>query len=129
MGPDYKMPGIDETMPGMDEKENILSSLIDSVEDYGKISFELFKLKTLDKTSDIAATVISRITAIIAFSTFLLIASIGVAFWLGEVMGRIWYGFFVVAAFYGLLGLIAYFFMHKGLKKIFADMIIDHTLK
>ncbi len=61
--------------------------------------------------------------------TFLLMASIGVAFWLGAVLGRIWYGFFVVAAFYGLLGLIAISFMHKGLKRIFADMIIHHTLK
>jgi hypothetical protein len=113
----------------MDEKENILSSLIDSVEEYGKTSFELFKLKRLDKASDIAGTVISRIAAIIAFVTFLLMASFGAAFWLGDVLGRMWYGFFVVAAFYGLLGLLVYFVMHKGLKKILTDMIIHQTLK
>jgi phosphoglycerol transferase MdoB-like AlkP superfamily enzyme len=122
MGPDYKMQD-------MDEKENVLSSLLDSVEEYGKTSFELFKLKRLDKASDIAGTVISRLTAIIAYLTFLLMASLGVAFWLGEVMGKIWYGFFVVAAFYGLVGLIVYFFMHKSLKRIFADMIIHNSLK
>ena len=122
MGQDYKMQD-------MDEKENILSSLLDSVEDYGKTSFELFKMKRLDKASDIAATVVSRILAIIAFMTFLSMASIGAAFWLGEVLGKIWYGFFVVAAFYGLLGLIVYFVMHKGLKRIFADMIINRSLK
>ncbi len=122
MGPDYKMQD-------MDEKENILSSLLDSVEEYGKTNIELIKLKGLDRASDLAATVISRITAVIAYLTFFLMASIGVAFWLGAVLGRIWYGFFVVAAFYGLLGLIAYFFMHKGLKKTFADMIIHNMLK
>jgi hypothetical protein len=122
MGPDYKMQD-------MDEKENVLTSLLDSMEEYGKTSFELFKLKRLDKASDIAGTVISRVAAIIAYMTFLLMASIGAAFWLGEVMGRIWYGFFAVAAFYGLLGLIVYFFLHKGLKRVLADMIIHQTLK
>ena len=122
MDPDYK---IQDT----DEKENVLSSLLDSVEEYGKTTFELFKLKRLDKASDLAGTVISRITAVIAFITFLLMASFGAAFWLGAILGRIWYGFFVVAAFYGLLGLIVYFFMHKGLKRIFADLIIRQTLK
>jgi hypothetical protein len=116
-------------MQDMDEKENILSSLLESVEEYGKTSIELFKLKRLDKASEIAGTVISRLTAIIAYMTFLLMASIGAAFWMGAVLGRIWYGFFVVAAFYGLLGLIVYFVMHKGLKKFFADMIIHQTLK
>jgi hypothetical protein len=119
----------DHKMQDMDEKENILSSLLDSVEEYSKTNIELIKLKGLDKASDIAAAAISRITAIIAYFTFLLMASLGVAFWLGDVLGRIWYGFFVVAAFYGLLGLLAYFFLHKGLKRIFADMIIHQTLK
>ncbi len=117
MDPDYKVQE-------MDEKENVLSSLLDSLEEYGKTTFELFKLKRLDKVSDIAGTVISRIAAIISFITFLLMASFGAAFWLGDLLGRIWYGFFAVAAFYGLLGLIVYFFMHKGLKRILADMII-----
>jgi hypothetical protein len=122
MDPDYKMQD-------MDEKESILSSLLDSVEEYAKTNIELIKLKGLDKLSDIAATVISRVAAIIACMTFLFMASIGVAFWLGDVLGRIWYGFFVVAAFYGLLGIIAYFLMHKGLKRLFANMIIQNTLK
>jgi hypothetical protein len=87
-------------MQDMDEKESILSSLLDSVEDYAKTNIELIKLKGLDKLSDIASTVISRVAAIIACMTFLFMASIGVAFWLGDVLGRIWYGFFVVAAFY-----------------------------
>jgi len=122
MDPDYKMQD-------MDEKENVLSSLLDSVEEYGKTNLQLIKLKGLDKASDLAAGVISRIPAIIAYLTFFFMACVGVAFWLGAVLGRIWYGFFVVAAFYGLLGLLAYFFMHKGLKRIFADMIIHQTLK
>jgi hypothetical protein len=122
MGPDYKMQD-------MDEKENVLTSLLDSVEEYSKTSFELFKLKRLDKASDLASTAISRIAAIFAYILFLLMASIGAAFWLGALMGKVWYGFFAVAAFYGLLGLIVYFVIHKGLKRFLADMIINQALK
>jgi hypothetical protein len=116
-------------MQVMNDKENILASLLDNVEEYVKTSFELFKLKRLDKASDIAATVISRVTAIFASLTFLLMISLAGAFWLGSVMGKIWYGFLIIAAFYGLLGLFFYFFLHKLLKRIFADMIVHHTLK
>jgi hypothetical protein len=122
MGPDQKIQDVDG-------KENLFSTLLDSVEEYGRTSYKLFTLKTLDKASDLASAVISRITAVIACMTFLFMASLGVAFWLGDVMGRIWYGFFAVAAFYGLVGLVVYFFMHKGLKRIFANMIIHQTLK
>jgi hypothetical protein len=122
MDPDYKMQD-------MDEKESVLSSLLDSLENYGKTSFELIKLKSLDKASDMAGGLISRLAAIIVCLAFLLMLSFGTAFWLGDVLGRIWYGFFIVAAFYGLLGLIIFFFMHKSLKKVFADMIIHQTLK
>jgi ABC-type uncharacterized transport system fused permease/ATPase subunit len=122
MGPDYKMQDIDEN-------QNILSSLLDSMEDYGKTNFDLAKLKALDKASEMAATLLSRVVTIIAYLTFILMASTGLAFWLGSVLGGIWYGFFVVAAFYGLLGLIITFFMHKGLKRMFADLIIKDTLK
>lgn len=122
MGPDYKVQDIDEN-------QNVLSSLLDSIEEYGKTNFELTKLKGLDKASDMAATLISRIAAIIAYLTFIMMANVGLAFWLGSVLGRIWYGFFVMAAFYGLVGLFIHFFLHKGLKKIFADMIINYTLK
>jgi len=122
MGPDYKMQDTDEN-------QNILSSLLDSIEEYGNTTFDLAKLKGLDKASDMAASFLSRVTAFISYMTLILLASMGLAFWLGSVLGRIWYGFFIVAAFYGLVGLFVSLFMHKGLKRIFADMIINITLK
>jgi hypothetical protein len=51
------------------------------------------------------------------------------AFWLGEILGRIFYGFFVVAAFYGITGIILHFFMHNWLKKTISDYIIKNVLK
>jgi len=53
----------------------------------------------------------------------------GLAFWLGEIMGNNSYGFFIVAAFYGLLGLVIHFFMHDWLKKVICNYIIKQVLK
>ena len=110
MGPDYKMQD-------MDEKENVLSSLLDSVEEYGKTSFELFKLKRLDKASDIAATVISRIAAIIAYMTFLLMASIGAAFWLGSSNGQNLVWLFCRSCILWSVGINSVFLYAQGTEK------------
>jgi hypothetical protein len=113
----------------MEDKENIFESLLESVEDYSKTSIELLKLKVLDKTSDYASSLIPWLAAVFALFIFLLMLSIGVAFWLGEILGKNQYGFFLVAAFYGLTGIILYFFMHKWIKRRASDFIIRKALK
>lgn len=100
----------------MENKVNLIDSLIERAEEYTKTSIALFKLKALDKTSDVASSFVSRLAVIFSFLIFLLMLNIGIALWLGEILGRSWYGFFTVAAFYGIAGIILYFFMHKPLK-------------
>jgi len=59
----------------------------------------------------------------------MLFVNLGLALWLGEILGKTFYGFLVVAAFYGIIGMIIHFFMHKWLKKLVSDYIIKHMLK
>jgi hypothetical protein len=113
----------------MEDIKNSLDSLLDSVEEYGKTSIELLKLKTLDKTSDVASTIISRAIAIFILFMFFLIITIGIAIWLGEIIGKYSYGFFIVAAFYGLTGIILFFFMHKRIKTLINNSIIKQIFK
>ncbi len=40
----------------MEDKLNFIEPLFERVEEYGKTSYELFKLKTIDKTSNILST-------------------------------------------------------------------------
>ncbi|HEY0030149.1 MAG TPA: hypothetical protein VGC65_05280 [Bacteroidia bacterium] len=112
----------------MDTKANFIEPLFERVEEYGKTSFELFKLKTIDKTADITSTFISRTAAILILSMFLLIATIGIAIWLGDLLGKMYYGFFCVAGFYGLLGLVIYFFLHKRIKMSISNSIVSQCL-
>jgi len=112
----------------MAENVNTIESLLERVEDYGKTSFELVKLKALDKTSDVLSSFVPHSVVVCFIAAFLLFSNLGLAFWLGEIFGKIYYGFFVVSAFYGVTGLIMHFFMHKWMKRIVCNNIIKQVL-
>ena len=113
----------------MEEKSNLIESLIERATDYGKTSYELLKLKAIDKTSDVVSTVIPYSFVFLMIAAFMLFFNLGLAFWLGEILGKIFYGFFIVAAFYLLIVAVIYFFMHKWLKKVIGNFIIKQLLK
>ncbi|MEN6619528.1 MAG: phage holin family protein [Rikenellaceae bacterium] len=113
----------------MEEKANILESLLEKAEEYGKTSFELFKLKALNETLGVVSSIISRTVTVVFIFTFFLMGTIGVAFLLGEILGKLWYGFFIVAAFYGIIGAVLYFFMNNRLKKLVEDFLIKQVYK
>ncbi|MDP3435197.1 MAG: hypothetical protein Q8T04_19835 [Bacteroidota bacterium] len=113
----------------MEENINIFETLFASATDYSKTGFELVKLKALDKFSDVASSLISHYVVLIVIASFTLFVSLGLAFWLGEILGKIYFGFFAVAVLYGILGLVINFLFHKTLKRIVADYLIKKVLK
>jgi phosphoglycerol transferase MdoB-like AlkP superfamily enzyme len=106
------------------EKETILDPLIEKAEDFGKTSLELFKLRAIDKSSDIVSTLIPVAVVLVFTSIFLLFINLGIAFWLGGIWGSIYLGFFAVAAFYIICGLIIHFFLHKTIKERIRNVVI-----
>lgn len=112
----------------MEDKINFTEPILERAEEYGKTSYKLFKLKAVDKTAGVVSTFISRGTVALVLSMFILILTIGVAIWLGDLLGKLYYGFFCVAGFYGLIGVILYFFLHNFIKKIISNSIITHLL-
>jgi hypothetical protein len=113
----------------MEEQENAIENLLARIEEYGKSSLELIKLKALEKSSDVVSSVIPHSVVLILVSSFMLFFNLGLALWLGEIFGRPFYGFFTVAAFYILLGIVLHFFMHRWIKKIIRNYIINQMLK
>jgi hypothetical protein len=113
----------------MEENVNLLESLFEKAADYGKTSFELVKLKALDKSSDIVSTIIPRSVSIVLFTSFMLFLNLGLSFWLGDILGKIYYGFFVVASFYTIAGITIHFFLHKRFKKSVSNYFIKKVLK
>ena len=113
----------------MEERENTFGALLERAEEYGKTTLELVKLKTVEKLSDAISSFASRMIAIVFFVMFFILASIGLSVWLGELLGKTWLGFLLVAAFYGLIGIVMFFILHNPVKKQFSNIIIKQVLK
>jgi fatty acid desaturase len=113
----------------MEENTKLLESLLEKASDYGKTSFELVKLKTIDKTADVVSTLVPHSVVFVLIASFILFLNLGLALWLGDILGKIFWGFFVVAAFYILAGIIIHFFLHDPIKKLVADYFIKRVLK
>jgi len=113
----------------MEENGKLLDSLLETASDYGKTSLELVKLKTIEKTSDVISSLVPHSVVFILIALFLFFLNLGIALWLGDILGKAFYGFFVVAAFYILAGIVIHFFMHKRIKNLVGNYFIKNVLK
>jgi hypothetical protein len=113
----------------METPASLIESVYERVEAYIKTTYELAKYKLLETTIIIVTSLISRFSVIMTFSLFLLVLTIGIALFLGDLLGKSYYGFFIVAAFYLIAGIMLHFFLHKWIKKPVADLIIKQALK
>lgn len=113
----------------MEDQASLIESLIEKGEQYGKTTIELLKLKTVDKSADVASTLISWAIVIVFTVLFFLIFNIGVALWIGELLGKSYYGFFAVAGFYALLAITFGIFREQLVKGPVNNSIITQVLE
>ena len=113
----------------METPVSIIETLFEKGEAYGKTSIELAKLKSLETTTHVVTTLISKMSVILMLLLFGLVLNIGIALMLGELLGKSYYGFFIVAAFYLVAGLVLHFFLLKWIKKPVSELIIIQALQ
>ena len=112
----------------MKEKVEIIETLLEEATDYAETSIELIRLKVVDKTADVFSSFIPHVLVLFLLAFFLLLLNLGLAFWLGEIIGETSYGFFTVGAFYGIVALLIQFFLQKRLKRKIGNYIINLLL-
>lgn len=113
----------------MYHQERLIESLFEKVEVYGKTTYELSKLKLLKATIIVVPSLVSRLAVILMLTLFTLVFNIGIALLLGELLGKLYYGFFIVAAFYLVAGFLLHFFLHHWIKKPISNLIIKQALQ
>ena len=113
----------------METPKNLIELLYEKIEEYGITNYELTKLKLLKTAALVLPSLLSRLIVVFVLSTFILILSIGIALYLGELLGKLYYGFFIIAVFYLVVGIVLHFYLHKWIKKPVADLIIKQVLK
>ncbi len=113
----------------MEDKVPTVEILLERTESYVKISAEVFKLKIISKISDIVSDLTASFVVIVFAVLFFLIFNIGVSLWIGETLGKVYLGFFAVAGFYMVGGLVLYLFRRTWIKIPLRNAIIIQSLK
>lgn len=113
----------------MENETSMVEVLFEKTESYVKVSAELIKLKVINKTAEIASTLMANAIVVIVLVLFFVIFNIGVSVWIGEMIGRQSVGFFIVAGFYLLLAIVIYAFRNVWIKMPLKNTIIIQGLK
>lgn len=111
-----------------DSKTSSFESLFKKTGDYVETRIDLMKLQAVNKTSEVTSSIVSNIIIVILGMMTIMLLSIGIAFYLGEVLGGVHYGFFIVGGFYLLLGIILFVFRKEWLKTPVQDKMISKML-
>jgi uncharacterized membrane protein len=110
-------------MPGETTAQSI-QTLAEQLNDYLETRIEIVKLKTVDRSADALSTLASSIILILGVFLFIFLLCIGLSFYLGELLGEIHYGFFIVGGFFTIAMFILYFCRRRWLKTPFFTLII-----
>jgi hypothetical protein len=113
----------------MKEDPTLIDTLFKRVTEFSMTYIELIKLKNLDRASEIISSIFPDFIVSTLILTFLLFINLGLAFWLGDVLGKVYWGFLLVAGFYFVLGLVFHFFMRGWVKKTASNYFVKQFFK
>lgn len=113
----------------MENNASTIEMLFERAEDYTRTTVELAKLNAVDKTADVMSSLLSRLTVSIVFVLFAFLANIGLSLWIGEILGKVYYGFFIVSSVYLIVAIVLYLFKDQWLKMPISNFIIVKMLK
>ena len=113
----------------MENESTPVESLIDRVKSYVETRIDLLKLKGIDKSSSFLSLLIAMVVVILISFIALMLLSVGMALFLGDLLGKPYYGFFIMAVLYLITGLVIYSNRDKWLKKPIANSMIKKLLE
>lgn len=102
----------------MEPDATLFGPLIDSLESNARTSLQLSKLRIMEVLSSAVSKIILHLTLACIAVFLLLMLNIGIALWLGDLLGKLHYGFFILAGVYFLIGLIILFFFPSQIKSM-----------
>lgn len=103
----------------------LIESLFNRSKEYAGNRFELLKLKLIDKTSNVASSVIAGVVLFVVFFIFFIVFNIGIALLIGDLVGKSWLGFLILAALYAIAG----FVVLKGRNKFFKTPVTEMLIR
>jgi len=101
------------------------TNILEKTIQYLQTNFELYQLKTIQKAAAIGSSLVSSLFVFTLLSIAFLIANIGLALWLGEVLGKLYLGFLCSSALYLVLALIIYLVRESLILKPFQKFLLN----
>src|SRR3954464_7929626 len=101
----------------MENQPHTIGSLLANAGSYLETRLDLLKLKAIDKSSEAASSIVSGLATVILAIFALFLLNVGLALWIGYLLGKSYLGFFVLAGFYILLAVLLHFFKDSWIKK------------
>ncbi len=120
---------LDNTREIIEERKDLVEELFEKGGDYIQTNLQLIKLKATDKVAGIVSNLAAQMAVIFLGFFFMLMLNIGIAFWIGEAVGKVYYGFMIVAGFYLLMTIFLMIFKSELIKKPIINSIISQVLK
>lgn len=106
-----------------------IETLLEKADDYSKTSFEVLQLTTISKSAKAISLLTAKLIIASILVLFVMAINIGVAMWLGELLGKVYYGFFIIAGFYALITMLLIAFSKSLIIKPINNAVISLLLK
>ena len=113
----------------MEEKTTPVEVLLERAQAYTRTSIKLFKFKATDKLAELLSDMASGISILTVLALFFVNLNIGIALFIGALVGKAWLGFILVSGIYALGGGIIYLFRDRWIKRPVSNSIIKQLLK
>jgi hypothetical protein len=109
----------------MENSTTTIEKLIEKSEIYAKTTLELCKYEAVYKSADIFSNLAVKMAITLVVVLFLLLVNVGLALWVGQELGEVYYGFFIIAFVYLFLALLIYIFREDWVKTPVSNFIIN----
>ena len=113
----------------MTDNATPIETLFERAEEYSKTTLKLFTLNAIDKSADVASSLVSRLAVVMTVALSIIIFTIGLSLWIGKQLGETFYGFFIMGGFYVLLSLLLHFLRHQWIKYPVRNTMIRQMMK
>jgi hypothetical protein len=112
----------------MENQPSNVEELFYKLKDYGDTRLDLFKLKSINKISGFITSIITSAILLVLLALVLLCITIGAALLIGALLGKTYYGFFIIAGVYIIVGLVLYSSRDKMLKTPVSNRLIKELI-
>ena len=113
----------------METPSQNIESLFANAGEYLETKAELWKLKMVDKTSSAVSSIVEKVVLFFLGLMFFILLNIALALLIGYWLGHSFWGFFIMAAFYAVAGLLIHSLRDKLIKTPVANSIIQKFIK